>query len=76
MSETVNLADVGGNLLLALGWMRHRVCSPDFLAVHGSDIRTAEVPADAYDAALEPVGRVRSAASRANHPSSHDYPPF
>lgn len=74
--EAVNLADIGGNLLLALGGVCCCVRCPDFFTVHGRDVRSAEVPADTYDAALEPVCRVYPAAPRANHPSPHDCLPF
>lgn len=76
VGEAVDLANAGGNLLLALGGVRRRVRGPDFFAVHAGDVCAAEVPADTYDAALEPVGCVYSAAPCANHPSPHGCLPF
>lgn len=62
MGEAVDLANVGANLLLALKGVCWRIRYLDLLAVHGGDVRATEVSADAYDAALKPVGHVRSVA--------------
>lgn len=76
MREAVDLADVGRDPLLALRGVGGGVGRPDLLAVHGGDVRAAEVPAYAYDAAGEPVARVRPSASRTDHPSTHEIPAF
>ena len=69
--ESVYLARAGGDLALALVWMRGNVRDFDLVAAHGGDVGPVEVPADAYVAAFKPVGSVHAAASRADHPSSH-----
>lgn len=76
VGEAVDLADVGRDPLLALRGVGRRAGLPDLLAAHGGDVGAAEVPAYAYDAAGEPVCRVRPAAPCADHPCAHGIPAF
>lgn len=71
MREPEYLADVGGDLLLAVLGVCRGVRGLDLLAAHGGDIRTAEVPADADDAVPDPIGCICPAAPRADQPSVH-----
>ena len=48
----------------------------DLLTAHVDDIRAVEIPVDANDVAIESVCRMRPAAPRADHPSSHGCLPF
>lgn len=59
--EAVDLADAGGNLLFVLCEVSRGVRGFDLLAVHVDDIRVVEIPADAYDVAIEPACRMRPA---------------
>ena len=71
MGKTEYLPNAGCDLLLALGGVRRGICGPDLVAVHVGDIKAIEVPANADDAVLDPIGCERSSAPRANHPNVH-----
>lgn len=71
MREAVDLTDAGGDLLLALRWVSRDVSGFDLLTAHVGDIRAVEILTDANGVVIEPVCRIRPAAPRADHPSSH-----
>ena len=71
MGKAEYLSNAGRDLLLALGGVRRSVCGPDLVAVHVGDVQAIEVPVNADDAVLDPIGCERSPAPRANHSSAH-----